>query len=1448
MPELVPMLPEILELIEEGKYNQALVKIESMLEINQDIELHRLRLKILLFKFENTAAIAELLIWLKANVTPDELNSLRREVAVQLEAEIDELYEQISTVDVQYPFLRIDEFTPLADDFPAIYVLRAMVNLYIALAQKHDDSLAASQRLNRLRDEIEQYMKDCKKLPGGVRPSFSLDRATWAALEQLNIALALLPTSYRFYAIALKLMGQWHELDGKVEDAMDCYHQAQELNLPVDEYIEAIKTQVTERVLARLLEQIDGLLMVGEYTRAQDLLNHAPAFEGLSDIHVRYGDVAFGLGDFPVAEVSYQSALRTLTIVREDFVDGIELGLLTKLHEQLKALQGVASHRSKRNDATPFTRALPVDDAKHRAMIGLVLTYQAVGRATEAQPLLRELLTWRDLPSEVDHHLVALVDQNEMLMQQEKCDQLRQQAHQYLRDGRLKEALATFYNLCSLPATQSVDKVWLAVAALRAGQPVQILLHVLSDVPTSALASLPREQVYELLDKLCDENQWQVVENYASSLKLAAVWRKKYQARLEAFVQLRIGDLRWLLDEKQFEEADTLASQLLALAPEKEDIQLLRARVHIQRHQLAKAQAILERISDDATIRREATFALAEIDLLRGYYDDARRRLEAVPNTADEQPDGIRATLQNRVHRVPAIFSSLSTSHVAIDSLRRVQRETNSAIFGVSIASVRAGQNLPSSLESCSQFLIAAGQADSAGLNIQYAWRYISSKGRLSITLLCRVEADAKDVAERGAMNLWHTLKSVLPQQNEVFAYEPVTDLNDLRRILSPFQIRWAAEIARKEMTVLKPDGETIYLVYPFSYSKDDLRRTLQLMLEQTEPMLLDIHIAPTTLFPWERGAITEMIDREKTNQIFDVLPQLMETDKSTHDFRQRWVAHFYPEYLERTRTMAFVGQIQLAAQGQVDASLPSLVSMDLFGASDFEILGALSENNLEVVTRNLSEVVPERWIYTDAPDAVSRWRHLFTPDEALAAIQLPSPGTNGLPGLPSLKARVLPVPATFAQEGAVIGESAFPVNGRMVQVTAAIQDRLKHTYIVGRTGSGKSTLIQNLALQDIEAGLGVGVIDPHGDLIEAILERIPPHRAGDVVVFDPSDQQRPVALNILDVEGAFERNMVIADFIGLLQSMFDPNYQGFVGPRFENIVRQSMLALMEVMKGATLIDVVRMLSDKDFREEIIKNVRDPLVLNYWNNVGKQLDSFGWGSAKGEMVDWVMSKFGRFVDDNMMRYIIGQSHNTIDFEAIMNNRQILLVDLSKGKIGPQNSKFLGLLLVPRLLIAAHRRTQLKPDERDPFCLYVDEFQNFTTPSFVEMLSEARKYGMALTMANQFTNQLEPQIREAVFGNVGSLLVFQVGLKDAMVLSPELYPLNTDDIINMPNYYLYAKMLIDSQVMSPFAVHTLADSRIPDLATACMIRETSRLRYGRDIEMVKMQIERRFRGR
>jgi hypothetical protein len=307
------------------------------------------------------------------------------------------------------------------------------------------------------------------------------------------------------------------------------------------------------------------------------------------------------------------------------------------------------------------------------------------------------------------------------------------------------------------------------------------------------------------------------------------------------------------------------------------------------------------------------------------------------------------------------------------------------------------------------------------------------------------------------------------------------------------------------------------------------------------------------------------------------------------------------------------------------------------------------------------------------------------------------------------------------------------------------------------------------------------------------------------------------------------------------MYSMFDPNRIGMVGPRFENAVRNAMLTAMAI-PGSTLIEVVRILSDGNYMRQCLQHVSDPIVQSYWRDiVGNQSDFH-----KSEVLDYITSKFGRFITDHLVRNIIGQSENTLDFAQIMNDGKILLVNLAKGKIGPQNSHFLGLLLVPRLLVSALSRARMNAQDRRLFYLYVDEFHNFTTPAFSVMLSEARKYRLALTVANQFISQLDAEIRESVFGNVGTLLAFQVGVKDAHFLAPEMYPVfDVDDMVNLPNFHLLAKMMVNGSAAPQFPVRALPDARLANPTLGETIRGFSRQRYGHDAFIVNHEIQQRF---
>lgn len=415
-----------------------------------------------------------------------------------------------------------------------------------------------------------------------------------------------------------------------------------------------------------------------------------------------------------------------------------------------------------------------------------------------------------------------------------------------------------------------------------------------------------------------------------------------------------------------------------------------------------------------------------------------------------------------------------------------------------------------------------------------------------------------------------------------------------------------------------------------------------------------------------------------------------------------------------------------------------------------------------------------------------------------------------------------------------IIGQVNF--RGETTDVYFATKnDRRRHFYIVGQTGTGKTSLIREMIRQDIQNGEGVAVIDPHGDLIEDTLANIPKDRVEDVVLFEPFDTVRPVGLNMLEYDTAEQKDFAVQEMIAIFNKLFPPE---IVGPMFEHYMRNAMLALMtDPTNPGTLVEIPRMFTDEEFLQSRLEILKDPIVRNFWLKEWKQTT----GSTKSDMLGYVVSKVGRFIENEMMRNIIGQSHSGFDLGKIMDEGKIFLANLSKGQTGEINSSLLGLILVSKMQMAAMRRGRIPEEERKDFYLYIDEFQNFTTDSIATILSEARKYRLNLIIAHQYIPQLQEEIKNAVLGNVGSIGAFRVGATDAEFLEKQFEPeFSRFDLVNLDNFNVILKLMIDNKVYPPFKMEILKP-RQGNREVVEFIKKISTLEYGRPKAQVEAEI-------
>jgi hypothetical protein len=467
----------------------------------------------------------------------------------------------------------------------------------------------------------------------------------------------------------------------------------------------------------------------------------------------------------------------------------------------------------------------------------------------------------------------------------------------------------------------------------------------------------------------------------------------------------------------------------------------------------------------------------------------------------------------------------------------------------------------------------------------------------------------------------------------------------------------------------------------------------------------------------------------------------------------------------------------------------------------------------------------------------------ILNTEELATVMHLPNNKVES-PNISWLMAKRAPADGAIPSTGDLwIGNNIFRDVSRPIFIER--DDRRRHMYIIGKTGTGKSYYMQAMALQDMENGEGLAFLDPHGDSAEWLLERIPANRIEDVIYWNPGDIERPMGFNIIEAYSEQDKHRVVNSFLGLMTKMFDPHNQGITGPIFERSVRNAMLTVMEV-PGATLVEVLRILSDQKYANSIIPNIKDPVVKRYWTDEVANTQEF----HKSEKLGYIVSKFDRFVTNKLTRNIFGQSKSAFNIRWLMDNKKILIVNLSKGILGEENAQFLGLLLVPKILSAAMSRADIPQEQRKDFYLYVDEFQNFSTEDFAQILSEARKYRLNLIVANQYISQIDEKIRDAVFGNVGTAITMKVGSADAQFLEQLYTPIfNSTDLVNQENGNAYMKMINKGETPPAFSINTryeTAPIKIPEgnYKTAEIVRSLSRYRFGRDVAMVEAEINQR----
>jgi len=533
----------------------------------------------------------------------------------------------------------------------------------------------------------------------------------------------------------------------------------------------------------------------------------------------------------------------------------------------------------------------------------------------------------------------------------------------------------------------------------------------------------------------------------------------------------------------------------------------------------------------------------------------------------------------------------------------------------------------------------------------------------------------------------------------------------------------------------------------------------------------------------------------------------------------------------EKTRHPGYEILIRVVVSSNTSARSQALLK-NIIAA--FALFDSTVNNGFKFSTAKDIEELVTAYIFRFFPQTVTQ--NVLNSVELATVFHLPDQGSIPSSQVQRQMTKQVDGPTQVMEEGFLLGYNEF--RGIRKEIRLGTNDRRRHTYFIGQTGTGKSNLLENLAFQDMMDGRGFAFIDPHGDSVEKLLGVVPKERVEDVIYFNPSDMENPIGLNLFEYETQDQRDFLIQEAIAMLYRLYDPGHTGIIGPRYEHWFRNASLTIMSDPNGSSFIDVPQVFNDQSFTDEKLKYVTDRTVLDFWNKEMAQTSD----ATKSEILGWFVSKFGAFLSNEMMRNIIGQTKSGVNLRDIMDNKKILLVNLSKGKTGELNSQLLGMIFVMKFQVAAMGRASMPENEREDFSLYVDEFQNFATDSFATILSEARKYRLNLVLANQFMTQLTDIIRESILGNIGTVISGRLGITDAEILQKKFMPtFDAEDLTKLPNFQTITSVMINDVPSAAFSMLLVPPMIKPDYQLRDALKKLSAAKYGRPRAQVEKDI-------